>query len=95
MTDYLTRDELIELTDAKHRRVQEKWLKANGFAFLVSTTGQSEVLRAHRDAKLGMGTPAAQQTEKPDYGFQLWRLQRLDPTELETDAERTRADELV
>ncbi len=69
--------------------------QGEGFAFLVSNTGQSKVLRAHRDAKLGIGTPAAQHTEKPGYGFQLWRLQRLDPPELETDAERTRADELV
>jgi len=69
VSDYLTRDELIELTDAKHRRVQEKWLRENGFTFLVSTTGQIKVLRAHRDAKLGLAAPSLQHAEEPDFSI--------------------------
>lgn len=69
MSDYLTREELRELTDAKSRKKQERWLRENGFAFLVSTTGQIKVLRAHRDAKLGMIATIANHAQEPDFSM--------------------------
>ena len=67
MSEYLTSDELGELTDAHTRPAQRRWLDANGFRYVMSAKGQIKLLRAHRDARLGHGeTPVASAAE-PDF----------------------------
>lgn len=54
MSPYLTPDELADLTDARSRKTQEKWLQSNGFVFVVSVRGHIKVLRTHHDAMMGL-----------------------------------------
>lgn len=67
MSDYLTPEELAELTDAKARRGQERWLRDNGFTFMHSAKGALKVLRAHRDAKMGLGAANQAHAQEPDF----------------------------
>jgi hypothetical protein len=67
MSEYLTCDELVELTDAQTRPAQRRWLDANGFRYVVSAKGQIKVLRAHRDAKLGQGATPVANSAEPDF----------------------------
>lgn len=67
MSDYLSPDELAELTDARARRLQERWLRDNGFTYAVSVKGNIKVLRAHRDAKMGLAVAANDTRAEPDF----------------------------
>ena len=67
MSEYLTPAELIELTEAKTRPAQERWLRANGLLYLVSSKGHIRVLRAHRDARLGCGKQTRPVASEPDF----------------------------
>lgn len=69
MTDYLTPAELVELTEARTRPAQERWLRANGLLYLVSAKGHVRVLRAHRDAKLGCGKADTSGGPEPDFSI--------------------------
>lgn len=67
MSDYLSPAELVDLTDARTRPAQQRWLDANGLRYVVSAKGQIKVLRAHRDAKLGLGGAVGAPAAEPDF----------------------------
>ena len=67
MNEYLTPAELVELTEARTRPAQERWLRANGLLYVVTSKGHIRVLRTHRDARLGCGKQARPAGADPDF----------------------------
>jgi hypothetical protein len=67
MSEYLSPAELVDLTDARTRPAQERWLVAKGFKYVVSSKGHVKVLRAHRDVVLGLGIGAPREPAEPDF----------------------------
>jgi hypothetical protein len=53
-TDLLSRQELIELTEKTRRSAQRRVLEKLGIKVTVRPNGTLIVLRAHRDAALGL-----------------------------------------
>lgn len=68
MALFLTRDELIEISDRKQRAKVAEWLTANGYRFDVAADGWPRVLRAAVEAKL-MPTSGKRtiQRKEPDF----------------------------
>lgn len=67
MSDYLSPDELVELTEVHTRPAQVRWLQDNGFAYVISAKGHVRVLRAHRDAKMGVLAANDPGAGEPDF----------------------------
>ncbi|MBK1683438.1 DUF4224 domain-containing protein [Rhodoferax fermentans] len=55
MTLVLSPEELVSLTGYKQPARQAKWLKTNGFKFIMNRFKQPKVDRAHYHAKMGLG----------------------------------------
>lgn len=55
----LSAAELVELTGAKRRRGQVRWLSARGWLYEVNDAGRVIVARAEFDAHLVSGKPAS------------------------------------
>jgi hypothetical protein len=62
----LTAAELLELTGYRSPAWQAKWLTAHGWKFEQGRDGP-KVLRAYRDARMGMATATETVTWKPDF----------------------------
>lgn len=56
MDEYLSASELAALVECKpnQRRMMERWLNRNGWAYVLGKNGVPRVLRAYRDRKLGI-----------------------------------------
>jgi len=68
MSEYLSPADLGDLTDARTRPAQIKWLQAHGWVYTIGSKGNIKVLRGYRDAKLGMVVPKAARTSpEPDF----------------------------
>jgi len=68
---FLTPAELIELTDARTRETQKKWLDEKGWVYTVSRLGNVKVLKAYTEKRLGMGEDVQQNESEPD--FSHWK----------------------
>ena len=62
MSDYLSPADLGDLTDARTRPAQIRWLEAHGWVYTIGSKGNVKVLRGYRDAKLGIIAPKAART---------------------------------
>lgn len=62
----LTRDELIELTDAKRRAGVIAWLRAHGWVYEVGASGWPKVSAAYAEKRLGGGQTAPVGTVTPN-----------------------------
>ena len=49
---FLTRDELVELTDRKQARAQVRWLTEHGYHFEIGASGRPKVLRSVIESRL-------------------------------------------
>ncbi|TAL53793.1 DUF4224 domain-containing protein [Pandoraea sp.] len=68
MTQYLSRNELCELTGTPRRARQISWLTEQGWPFVVTVQGQIRVARAYHDKRLGIsehGTGRATRADVP------------------------------
>lgn len=52
MTLFLTRDELMDLTERKRRAKVAEWLTENGYRFDVAADGWPKVLRSALESRL-------------------------------------------
>lgn len=64
---YLTKDEMIELTDRQLPSKQIEWLKRNGWKFAVSAAGHPKVARTYHEFRLGTVEAEPQGEEEPDF----------------------------
>jgi len=64
---YLTKEELIELTDRQLPSKQIDWLKRYGWKFAVSAAGHPKVARTYHEFRLGSVATEPQGTEEPDF----------------------------
>lgn len=68
MTLFLTRDELMDLTERKQRAKVAEWLVENGYRFDVAADGWPKVLRSALESRLSPSRgkrPAAR--NEPDF----------------------------
>ncbi len=61
---FLSRDELIELTDLKQPSAQIRWLTEHGYRFDVGASGRPKVLRSTVEARLGNSGAAGKSKER-------------------------------
>lgn len=60
MTEFLTKEEVIELTGMKRQASQITWLSKKGWIFEVNAAGRPIISREYVRAKLGGGSASAQ-----------------------------------
>ncbi len=73
-SSFMSKEELIELTDRQLPSKQIEWLKKNGWRYVVSAAGHPKVSREYFSFK--MGTAVAEPTDlgqEPD--FSHWTKQ--------------------
>lgn len=63
---FLTRQEIVELTDYQLPAAQCRWLRDRGFTFEVGASGKPKVLRAHVESKMGL-RPALSMSTQPNF----------------------------
>ena len=69
-SEFLTADELAEITGRKHTAHQREWLDRNGWTYVVNACGRPIVGRWYARQKLAGITPAASgQSWKPDFSL--------------------------
>jgi Domain of unknown function (DUF4224) len=71
---FLTRDELMEMTERKQRLKVIDWLSHNGYRFDLAADGWPKVLRAGVEAKL-MPTTSRRTTPKFEPDFSVYYRQ--------------------
>ena len=71
--DYLTHEELQELTGCKQRARQLTWLRSREWAHETTARGEIRVLRAYRDQRLGIATRT--EPRSPDADFNAFYFQ--------------------
>lgn len=71
MGRFLTQDELVELTGAKTRKAQARFLDNKGYTYDINRLGHIRILWAHVEAKLGghVILDRVERATEPDYGF--------------------------
>lgn len=67
MSDYLSPDELRDLTDSPMAGRQIGWLRLHGWKFAVGLGGRPKVLRSYRDKRLGVAETTAPERIEPDW----------------------------
>lgn len=71
MGRFLTSEELIELTGAKTRKAQARFLDERGYVYEVNRLGHIRLLWAHVEARLGavVAVNSTERATEPDYAF--------------------------
>ena len=67
MGDYLTENELSELTGRRQPKRQAVWLARNGWRFAVADHGRPRVTRAYWSKRLGDDMTAVPMRAEPDF----------------------------
>ena len=67
MGDYLTENELSELTGRRQPKRQAVWLARNGWRFAVTDLGKPRVARAYWTRRLADDTNAVPMCAEPDF----------------------------
>lgn len=62
---FLSREDLVELTDRQTARAQIAWLAEHGYRFEVSAAGRPKVLRSAVEARLGGAAEPAKRLARP------------------------------
>lgn len=68
---FLTRDELMDLTERQQRGKVIDWLQINGYRYEIAADGWPKVLRAAVEAKL-MPTAGKRTMKKPEPDFSVY-----------------------
>ncbi len=68
---FLSKDELVDLTERETSRYQIAWLNAHGYPYELSALGHPKVLRAYVAQHLGLASAVALQHTEPD--FSAWK----------------------
>lgn len=66
MTTFVTRDEMAELTGARTRAGQIRWLRERGWVWEPNAAGWPVVLRAHMESRMG-GKPNTVESAGPNW----------------------------
>lgn len=78
-SEFLTKDEVIELTGHKQPKAQARWLETNGITFFINAHGAPIIgryyLREKLNGDLEVTKPAATSAAK-EHKFQFARIQR-------------------
>jgi hypothetical protein len=68
MTEFLSTDEIIELTGKKRPSNQIKWLSNKGWIFETSATGRPVICREYVRFKLGASSQKPMVGKQPNFG---------------------------
>lgn len=64
---FLTKEEIINLTECKQRQKQIKWLSQHGYKYAVSAVGNPIVLKSHLEERLNGNTYQNKRSQEPDF----------------------------
>jgi hypothetical protein len=64
---FLTRDELMDLTERKQRAKVAEWLAGNGYRFDVAADGWPKVLRSALESRLSPNRKRQPTRQEPDF----------------------------
>jgi len=63
---FISYQDLVELTASKHSAIQARWLRANGFPFILGGDGAPKVVRQTLLDKLGLAGPDTKPPLEPN-----------------------------
>lgn len=66
---FLTQDEIKELTGYKKYACQIRWLRHNGFKYVVGYDGKPKVTQDHINLMLGSVTHSVRKKTQPDFSM--------------------------
>lgn len=69
---FLTKEELIELTDRQLPSKQIEWLKRNGWKYAVSAADRPKVSREYFDFRMGKAPDEPIDIERQEPNFSHW-----------------------
>ncbi|MHB1280292.1 MAG: DUF4224 domain-containing protein [Acidithiobacillus sp.] len=73
---FLDQQDLETLTGRKYRSCQRRWLDQEGIPYLISATGQIQVLKGLVERKLGMAAAGAPNTGISEPRWEVFGVQR-------------------